>query len=87
MDWSPAKGTSSEISALQKKLSEYGYKIKQSGKYDSETRYVVEAFNRHFCPEIFAKESIKDGKVVQVESNQKWFALSEERLNFLSAQK
>ena len=85
MDWTTGEAT--QIKALQKKLADYGYKLDQSGKYDRETRLVVEAFNRHFSPEIFVKETIKNGNIVQVESNQKWFAISEERLGYLSAHK
>ena len=83
MDWST--GDVAKIKALQKKLADYGYKFEQTGKYDRETRLVVEAFNRHFSPEVFVKETVKDGKIVQVESNQKWYALSEERLSYLMA--
>ena len=44
---------------------------------------VVEAFNRHFAPEIFVKEKIEDEKIVQNKENQRWYGISEERLNFL----
>ena len=46
---------------------------------------VVEAFNRHFAPEIFVKEKIEDEKIVQNKEN-KIFCISKEphlRLHYL----
>jgi len=80
----------SHILARSKHSSLFGRRVNdEEEKYDwlQVTRNVVEAFNRHFCPEIFIKEAVKNGKVVQVESNQKWFALSHERLDYLSSHK
>ena len=74
---------SEEILFLQKRLAKYGYKIDETAKYDDVTKNVVESFNRHFAPEIFAKEKIEDKKVVQNKENQRWYGISEERLNFL----
>ena len=39
------------VAAMQKSLAEYGYGIEVSGEYDSATRDVVTAFQRHFRPE------------------------------------
>jgi N-acetylmuramoyl-L-alanine amidase len=39
------------IAALQKSLNDYGYEIDVNGEYDSVTRDVVTAFQRHFRPE------------------------------------
>ncbi len=39
------------VAAMQKSLAEYGYGIEVSGEYDSPTRDVVTAFQRHFRPE------------------------------------
>ena len=83
LDSSSGNEKSAEISSLQKNLSDYGFKIDQTGKFENETRYVVEAFNRHFSPEIFVKEIIKDEKIVQRPENQKWYKISQERLDYL----
>ena len=40
----------SEVLALQEALASYGYTITVSGQYDSATRDVVAAFQRHFRP-------------------------------------
>jgi N-acetylmuramoyl-L-alanine amidase len=39
------------VAALQKSLSDYGYGVEVSGEYDTATRDVVSAFQRHFRPE------------------------------------
>ena len=39
------------IIAMQKSLAEYGYGVEANGEYDSVTREVVNAFQRHFRPE------------------------------------
>jgi N-acetylmuramoyl-L-alanine amidase len=39
------------VAALQKSLSDYGYGLEASGEYDTTTRDVVSAFQRHFRPE------------------------------------
>lgn len=39
-----------EVKALQEALAAYGYTIPASGQYDSATRDVVAAFQRHFRP-------------------------------------
>ncbi len=46
------------IIKLQQDLAAFGYKVIQTGVYDLQTQLVVEAFNRHFSPEIFMKVSI-----------------------------
>src|SRR3954452_3849025 len=38
------------VSALQKSLAAFGYGLEASGRYDSATREVVTAFQRHFRP-------------------------------------
>ena len=39
------------VAAMQKSLADYGYGIEANGEYDSVTRDVVTAFQRHFRPE------------------------------------
>ena len=39
------------VAAMQKSLAEYGYGVEVNGEYDSVTRDVVTAFQRHFRPE------------------------------------
>lgn len=39
------------VAALQKSLGDYGYGVEANGEYDSATREVVVAFQRHFRPE------------------------------------
>lgn len=39
-----------EVQALQESLASYGYSLPVSGQYDSATRDVVAAFQRHFRP-------------------------------------
>ena len=39
------------VAVFQKSLGDYGYGIESSGEYDSMTREVVVAFQRHFRPE------------------------------------
>ncbi len=39
------------VAAMQKSLADYGYGIETTGEYDSVTRDVVMAFQRHFRPE------------------------------------
>lgn len=41
---------SEEIRAVQKQLRNYGYEITASGKFDTPTKEVVTAFQRHFRP-------------------------------------
>jgi N-acetylmuramoyl-L-alanine amidase len=41
----------SAVSAMQKSLAEYGYGVEINSEYDSVTREVVTAFQRHFRPE------------------------------------
>ena len=71
------------ILKLQQDLAAFGYKVAQTGVYDLQTELVVEAFNRHFSPEVFIKEEILDRNMVQNPENQKWFGISQERLDFL----
>jgi N-acetylmuramoyl-L-alanine amidase len=40
-----------EVSALQRRLAAYGYRIEESGRFDAETAQVVAAFQRHFRPQ------------------------------------
>jgi N-acetylmuramoyl-L-alanine amidase len=39
------------VTAMQKALADYGYGVEVNGEYDSITREVVTAFQRHFRPE------------------------------------
>jgi len=39
-----------QVRDLQKDLIEYGYGLDETGRYDSATREVVTAFQRHFRP-------------------------------------
>jgi len=52
-DLSTAKGKkeSIDIPWVQKKLKEYGYKCRQTKKFDLQTKQVVQAFQMHFRPE------------------------------------
>jgi N-acetylmuramoyl-L-alanine amidase len=45
--------TGESILSLQDKLNAYGYKIQLTGEFDEQTRLVVNAFKRHYCPESF----------------------------------
>lgn len=54
-----------------------------SGVYDMNMRNNIQAFNRHFCPEIFTLETITNDDTVVVEQNQYWYGISDERLNKL----
>jgi N-acetylmuramoyl-L-alanine amidase len=42
--------TGDRVTELQKGLIEYGYGLDQTGRYDSATREVITAFQRHFRP-------------------------------------
>ncbi len=37
---------------LQQSLAKYGYKIDLTGVFDEQTKMVLDAFRRHFCPEL-----------------------------------
>ena len=45
-----AGSNEASVAQLQRSLNRYGYGIEETGKYDDETRIVVEAFQRHFRP-------------------------------------
>jgi N-acetylmuramoyl-L-alanine amidase len=82
LDWN-SEELEDEIGKLQIDLKKFGYKIDNEGLYNYDTRDVVQAFNRHFSPEIFIKEQVEDEKVITNLENQKWYKISEERLEFL----
>jgi len=41
---------------VQQSLSQYGYKINFTGNFDEQTKIVLDAFRRHFCPDLIGKE-------------------------------
>ncbi len=64
----------------------YGYALEADGYYGNGTSLAVEAFNRHFCPEIFIKETIQPphtGDDIRDPKNTRWYGISQERLDFL----
>ncbi len=69
--------------------SSYGYNlnIEVNGQYDKMTCDVVRSFNRHFCPEVFIKETIdySTNLTVHVAENERWYGISQERLQFILA--
>jgi N-acetyl-anhydromuramyl-L-alanine amidase AmpD len=71
------------ILKLQQDLAAFGYRVIQTGVYDLQTQLDVEAFNRHFSPEVFIKEEVLNRSMIQNPENQKWFGISQERLDFL----
>ncbi|KIH59417.1 N-acetylmuramoyl-L-alanine amidase, partial [Ancylostoma duodenale] len=79
--------TSERLSKVQTDLVQLGYThlTLPLGVYDNNTAYVFEAFNRHFSPEIFKKETIDpDTKLtIHQESNKYWYGISQERLEKL----
>ncbi|CAJ0607710.1 unnamed protein product [Cylicocyclus nassatus] len=78
--------TAARLEQIQNDLMELGYKslILKSGVYDINTAMVFQAFNRHFAPEIFVKETIGPNDETQYhQSNQYWYGISQERLQKL----
>ena len=41
---------------LQQNLAKYGYKIDLTGEFDDQTRMVLDAFRRHFCPNLIGQK-------------------------------
>ena len=41
---------------LQQNLAKYGYQIDLTGNFDEQTQIVLDAFRRHFCPDLIGKE-------------------------------
>jgi N-acetylmuramoyl-L-alanine amidase len=41
---------------LQQNLSKYGYQIDLTGNFDEQTKKVLDAFRRHFCPDLIGQE-------------------------------
>jgi N-acetylmuramoyl-L-alanine amidase len=41
---------------LQQSLAKYGYQIDSTGNFDEQTRMVLDAFRRHFCPEMIGQD-------------------------------
>ncbi len=41
---------------LQKYLAKYGYQIAVTGDFDDQTKLVLDAFRRHFCPNLLGRE-------------------------------
>jgi N-acetylmuramoyl-L-alanine amidase len=52
-----------KVTELQKMLAEYGYGIEANGQYDTSTREVVIAFQRHFRPSLV--DGIADAATLQ----------------------
>uniref|UniRef100_A0A914X355 N-acetylmuramoyl-L-alanine amidase n=1 Tax=Plectus sambesii TaxID=2011161 RepID=A0A914X355_9BILA len=74
------------VKIIQQHLHQYGYALTADGFFGNETELVAEAFNRHFCPEIFIKESIdSQGDDVRHWQNKRWYGISQERLDYLIA--
>lgn len=84
---SPSKYDSEQLTSIQQRLRQWGYagSLKVTGKYDTDTRYVIQAFNRHWCPEVFVPEKVdyNTNATVTNPNNQRWYAISEERLKKL----
>jgi len=78
----------SALRTIQQNLSNYGYRgnIDVNGHYDDKTKQVIQVFNRHFCPEVFLKETMNaQNDTVWNPNNQRWYGISQERLQFLLA--
>jgi N-acetylmuramoyl-L-alanine amidase len=41
---------------LQQNLAKYGYQIDITGNFDEQTRMVLDAFRRHFCPDLIGQK-------------------------------
>uniref|UniRef100_A0A914VWF9 N-acetylmuramoyl-L-alanine amidase n=1 Tax=Plectus sambesii TaxID=2011161 RepID=A0A914VWF9_9BILA len=76
---------SAAVKSIQERLQKYGYYLTADGIFGSATQLVVEAFNRHYCPEIFKQEEIVNGNEVRFAQNKRWYGISEERLAYLVA--
>lgn len=76
-----------QLKTLQTRLRNWGYagSLAVTGAYDLDTEVTIQAFNRHWCPEIFIPESVdqKTNCTITVPSNQVWYRISEERLTKL----
>jgi N-acetylmuramoyl-L-alanine amidase len=48
-----------EVESLQQNLRQLGYKIDMTGKFDSQTNFVVRAFQSHFNPAIIQEKGIE----------------------------
>lgn len=56
-----------------------------TGEYGQDCKDVIQAFNRHWCPEIFILETVDYATNLTNTNplNQQWYALSQERLEKL----
>jgi N-acetyl-anhydromuramyl-L-alanine amidase AmpD len=55
------------------------------GVFMQYTQSIVQAFNRHFCREVFVIEQVIANRTILDERNQRWYRVSQERLNYLLA--
>ena len=67
-----------EVKKIQEQLQKFGYPTHITGYFDYETQLYMGAFNQHFCPEVFIKESPKDPK------NNHIYVLSQYRMEKLT---
>uniref|UniRef100_A0A914WQL0 Peptidoglycan binding-like domain-containing protein n=1 Tax=Plectus sambesii TaxID=2011161 RepID=A0A914WQL0_9BILA len=75
---------SADVKTMQGQLRQYGFYLEVDGKFGPESQFAAEAFNRHYCPEVFKKETVDaNGNMVRNASNQVWYALSNERLSVM----
>jgi len=85
----PSSFNAAALRTIQQNLSNYGYgtQITVNGQYDTKTQGVIEAFNRHFCPEVFRKETVTapSNDTVRYAENKRWYGVSQERLQYLLA--
>ncbi|PAV75495.1 hypothetical protein WR25_02485 [Diploscapter pachys] len=74
-------GTEDYIANVQENLKQYGYNYlpMKQGQWNENTKLNMQAFNRHFCPEIFELEQFG----IHLPNNQRWYKISEERLQKL----
>ena len=71
------------IRSIQTSLVKIGYSnLKISSLYDDDTKAVFHAFNQHFAPETFSRETMNDEQqiVIRPENNQ-WYDNSRVRLD------
>jgi len=81
----PSSFDATALRTIQQSLSNYGYRTQLdiNGRYDDKTRGVIEAFNRHFCPEIYRKETVSGNDTIRYAENERWYGISQERLQYL----
>ncbi|KHJ80677.1 hypothetical protein OESDEN_19645, partial [Oesophagostomum dentatum] len=78
--------TSEKVIQVQNDLKKIGYTYLPftPGAFGVNAALVFQAFNRHFCPEIFVDESVDWwGTTAYNDSNMYWYGISDERLQKL----